>query len=49
MAVRSNDEYIRKKLAELIGLPAHAGNKLRKKIWDVVLPWAAAGIKETIQ
>jgi hypothetical protein len=30
MAVRSNDEYICKRLAELIGLPAHAENKLRK-------------------
>jgi hypothetical protein len=45
----TNDEYRCQRLAELIGLPAHAGIGLRKKILDVVLPWAAAGIRETIQ
>jgi hypothetical protein len=33
----------------LIGLPAHAGIGLRKKILDVLLPAAAAGIRETIE
>ena len=45
----TNDEYRCQRLAEQIGLPAHAGIGLRKKILDVVLPWATTGIRETIQ
>jgi hypothetical protein len=45
----TSDEYRCQRLAELISLPAHAGIGLRKKILDVVLPWAAEGNRGTIQ